>query len=247
MPQAYAGRGKTFPLFKKIMKEEKFTVEIISNRKETPEMHLIHLEKPSGFVYKPGQFIQVSIIGSTHSSNFSIASHPDDHHIELLINSGGVNACKVCALPVGSSLHISPPIGPGFPIEKLAGKTIYLVTHGSGISAFKALIEEMRKKRNQYGQIRLVYGVRTPEDFAFKKLLRDWMGSLEVYDIISKNPGDLKIWTGEIGHVQHVLQKLQPSPENAVCAISGSEKMETEVMEIFKNFGFAPEQILKNH
>jgi len=229
------------------MKEEYFNVEIISNQKETRGMHILRLEKPPGFNHIPGQFLLAWPPGSNHRGNFTIASHPDERHIELLINSGGHTACTICALPVGSSVNITAAQGPGFPVEKLTGKVIYMVTHGSGISAFKALIEELRKKRNRYGQIRLVYGVRTPGDFAFKKLIRDWMGSVEVYDIVSKNPGDLKLWTGETGHVQDVLRKLAPSPENAMALVVGSEKMEAEVTGLFEGFGFGPEQVLINH
>lgn len=210
-------------------------------------MHLIRLEKPEDYEHIPGQYIKVSIAGSNYFSYLAIASHPEESYIELLINLGGVNACKICALPVGSFLDISQALGPGFDVDRFTGKTIYLVTHGSGISAIKPLIEELRKNRHRFGQILLIYGVRTPADFAFKPLIRNWMGSIEVYDIISKDPRDLKIWTGEIGHVQHVVLKLKPNPENAVAVVIGGDEMETGVSEIFKSSGFAENQILKNH
>ncbi|MDH4263763.1 MAG: hypothetical protein OEV78_12025 [Spirochaetia bacterium] len=227
--------------------EEKYTVEILSNKKETKGMHLIRLAKPADFTHIPGQYIKVSVIDVDFFSYLTISSHPDENYIELLVNTGGFNACKICALPVGSSLHISPALGNGFSASKFTDKTIYLVTHGSGMSAIKPLIEELRKNRHHFGQISLIYGVRTPNDFPFKPLIRNWMGSVEVFDIISKDPHDLKAWTGEIGHVQHVLQKLQPKPDNAIAVIVGSDEMESEVTQMFKDFGFSTNQILKNH
>ena len=226
------------------MKKFAYTAEIIEIKKETPGLRLLHLEKPPAFSHIPGQYIQIGIPEENDSDFFALASHPDDRFLELLINAGNG---KICEKPVGSYLNISSPSGPGFPIHLFFGKTVYLVTHGSGISSIKPLIEEMRKNRHRFGQIRLIYGVRTPEDFAYKNLLRNWMGSVEVYDIISRDPDDLKIWSGETGHVQQILEKLQPVPDNAIVAVSGSPAMENEIIQIFQRFSYEKNQILQNH
>ena len=224
-----------------------FTCEIISNQKVTPGAHILYLKKPDDYRHTPGQYTQVSLPGYTYFTNLAIASHPDENNLELLISAVGVNAVKLCRLPPGALVNIASPIGSGFPMEKLTGKTVYLITHGSGISAIKPVIQEIRKNRNKFGPVRLLYGVRTPEDFPYPRLLRDWMGSLEIYDIISKNPAEVKIWSGETGYVQDILLKIQPDPENAIAAICGNQTMESQVRDILKNFGFSDSQILQNH
>ena len=229
------------------MAESEMFAEITWNKKETAELHLLRLTKPSGFHHLPGQYIEVSILESNHSSFFAVASHPSEPFIELLIKPSGENAKKICHMPTGSEIRISEPLGPGFPINSFQNKTIYLITHGTGISAIKPVIEELRKERNKYGPIRLIYGVRYPDDIPFKNLLREWMGSLEIYDIVSDDPGNLQVWSGETGHVQDVLMKIQPNPDNSVALVTGSEKMEHQILEMLKEFGFEPDSIFRNH
>lgn len=232
---------------KMITTENEYPVEILLNKKETANLWLFQTERPAAYSFIPGQYIKASLADSTFTTFLTIASHPDEAKLEFLINSNGKNAHEICSLAPGKHFKITSPLGNGFPVEKLNSKTIYLVSHGSGISAMKPLIMELRKNRNLYGPIRFIYGVRHYNDFPYKDLLQDWMGSLELYDIISRDPGNPALWNGESGHVQDVIKKIKPEPQNAVAVISGSEAMEKDVAEIFKGFGFSAEQILKNH
>ena len=69
------------------------------------------------------------------------------------------------------------------------------------------------------------------------------MGALEVYDIISSNIQDLSKWTGEVGYVQDILNKIRPQPENSVVFLAGSEKMVMEIIQLLKDLQFSDDQI----
>ncbi|MDH4199850.1 MAG: hypothetical protein OEV66_05645 [Spirochaetia bacterium] len=221
--------------------------EVISIRKETNSLNCIQMTKPRDFSHVPGQYLQIFSQNGGGGKHLAIASHPDENFLEFLINTRDANFHDLCLLPVGSAVEISHALGQGFSALKFTGKTVYLVSHGSGISAMKPFIQELRKNRNLYGSIRFIYGVRTHLDFPYRNLLRDWMGSIELYDIISQNPDDMSLWTGETGRVQDVLAKIKPSPENSIAAIVGSPNMEKDIISMLTGFGFKPEQILLNH
>lgn len=227
--------------------EIKYQIEILENRKVAGSLHLIRLQKPQDFSYIPGQYIYINLADHEgKGSFFALSCHPDEKELELLIKDQGHIAADLSRSGPGVKVDISEPIGPGFAPEKLHGKTLYMITHGSGLSAIKPVIEEIRKNRNQYGPSRLLYGVKTVSDFPFKDTLRDWMGSIEVYDIISTPTTDKNIWNGEIGYVQDILKKISPSPKEAIALVVGSKQMFTEVSEILRGFGFTDEQILTN-
>ena len=220
--------------------------EILENRRATRKMHTIRLTKPDGFNHVVGQYIKITLEDGAQGV-FTIASHPDVPSIELLISKSGGTAEKVCRLAPGDCVQISEPAGPGFVSENFLHKTIYLIAHGSGISAIKPLVEELRKKRNLYGPIRLLYGVRTVEDFPYPELFKQWMGSVEYYDIISEKPEKMSLYNGEIGHVQDILTNIKPEPENAVAIISGSPEFEKEIRDILIAHSFSNEQIIRNY
>jgi len=224
-----------------------FTIEGIENKKLTPSLHLITFEKPADFNYIPGQYVEFSFQGEENQIPLAISNHPEDDHLEFIIKKSGDLATRVCTTGPGVPFQISEPKGPGFPPEKLQHKTIYLITHGSGISAIKPVIEEIRKKRENYGPVRFLYGVKSPDEIPFKNLFRDWMGSIELYDIISDKIEDKKLWNGEQGYVQDLVKKIKPEPDNAVAIVIGSNEMEKSVREILKEAGFSEEQILKNY
>ena len=232
-----------------MQKEIKYHITILENKKVAGELHQLRLTKPEGFSFIPGQYVYLSVEHDTQypeGSYFALSCHPDEKELELLIKNKGHMAKELSVAGPGIRVGISEPLGPGFDRANLQGKTVYMITHGSGLSALKPVIEEIRKHRNLYGPARLLYGVKNASDFPFKNTLRDWMGSIEVYDIISTPTSDKSIWNGEIGYVQDILKKIEPSPENAIALVVGSKQMFEEVGKILRDFGFQDEQILSN-
>ncbi len=222
---------------------------ILENKKISRELHLIQMLKPEGFEYECAQYIEYHPETTDETVKpiyLGISSHPEDKELEFIVHPKGGASSALCALGPGPAGSFSGAMGAGFPVEKLKSKTVYIIVHGSAISAACPVVEEIRKRRNHYKSARLIYGVKTPEDLPFPDRLRDWMGAIELYDIISEPVTDKKRWNGEVGHVQDILQKIEPSPEEAVALLAGTKEMVADVTGLLQKFGFQPEQILTN-
>lgn len=224
---------------------------ILENKKISRELHQVKLLKPEGFSHQISQYVEFSpedpeqekLINPVY---LGLSSHPDEPHLEFIVHNRGEATSKLCASGPGIGGYFSQPLGSGFAPELYRSKTLYMVAHGSAISAIKPAVEEVRKNRSHYGPARLIYGAKSPEDLPFRETLRDWMGAVEVYDIVSEAITDKARWNGETGYVQDVIRKIEPSPENAVALLAGSPEMVKEVSSILETFGFAANQILTN-
>jgi len=220
-------------------------VEILENKKESSLLHYVKTSKPKEYSFINGQYISAHKEGF-EDTYFALASHPDDLYLEFLIKKSHHLAGEITSRGPGFQFNISSPQGPGFDHNKLKGQNILLITHGSGISAFLGLIKEIRNHRENYKSVLLLYGVRSPDEFPLKNTIREWMGSMEIYDIISQTPPDGQFWNGEIGHVQDILNKLNPKAEQTIALISGSDKMEQDVKKILSAMHFSANQIITN-
>jgi len=227
------------------MANTEITIEVLENKKACNSMHYLRTTKPENFSFLPGQYISAKT-ENEKNVYLALASHPTNNYLEFLINKANFAGSTLCRKVPGDTMSISEPIGPGFITDDLKGKTIYLITHGSGLSAIKPLIEEIRMARENYGSVRFLYGVRTKDDFPLPDLLHSWMGSIEYYDIISQDPKDKSIWNADVGYVQDILKRIAPKPDNSIAIVIGSKEFDNDIKEILNGFGFRDDQILDN-
>lgn len=145
---------------------------------------------PPPFVYQPGDCVSVFSSDGTCSRPYSFASAPQDPEMELLIRRipGGRVSDRLCGLPPGAQVDISPPFGwfrPQLPpnAPKIAfatgtGIAPFLSARRSGAPPPQQLFWGLRDERDAVGRdlfpgLRLCISPRRITECLNDVLLRD--------------------------------------------------------------------------
>jgi len=132
------------------------------------------LEKPAGFQFIPGQFIDLTILNSPETDSqgivrtFSLASAPYEE--DLLVTTRMRNSAfkrVLATLPLGSELKVKGPMG-SFTLHKSPAKAAVFLAGGIGITPFLSMLRQAAKERLPH-LLYLFYSNRRPEDAAFLK------------------------------------------------------------------------------
>ncbi len=214
--------------------------EIIDMDRESPNTYLISLEfleKDMELRYKPGQFVMVSVFGLGECP-ISIASSPTRRTLQLCIRRAGRITNGIMDSRIGDILGIRGPYGNGFPLEKMK-KDILIAGGGSGFATLRSLINYISDKREDFGEVAVVYGARTKQDLYFMQEYRNWqLDGIEV--AVTVDIGD-ESWKGNVGLVTNLIDELHIPPGSS--AICGPSVMINAVSKKLMERGFCQEDI----
>lgn len=133
----------------------------------------VNEEDAKAFSYKPGQFVAVSVFG-VGESPISICKSPTrPGPLELLIRKVGRVTNAIHKLRLGDVVGIRGPLGNGFPMEKMKGYDVVLIAGGLGIAPLMSVLQYVIDKREDYGDVILLYGVRSYQEALFRDMAVD--------------------------------------------------------------------------
>ena len=113
--------------------------KIVELRDLTPEtrlfqVKLIDAKAAAEFDYRPGQFCQISTLG-TGEVPISISSTPSRTGLlEFCIRKVGRSTSALHRLKPTDELGLRGPYGNGFPIERMQGRDVLIVAGGVGLA-----------------------------------------------------------------------------------------------------------------
>ncbi|MBE2267626.1 MAG: FAD/NAD(P)-binding protein [Anaerolinea sp.] len=200
---------------------------IVSVKQFTELEKWFQIELPSGFsiAHKPGQFVEVSVLGIGEAP-ISICSSParSNGSFELCVRRVGKLTNALHQMTVGSMIAVRGPFGHGFPIEKFRGKDIVFVAGGLGLAPLRSLITEVLDERGKYGRVMILYGARSPKDFLFADDLKAWgeRADVELHCTVDR---PAEGWEGNIGVITTLLPKIKFHARNTIAAIVGPPVM----------------------
>src|ERR1700693_3645746 len=168
-------------------------------------------EKPNDFVFKAGQYIDLTLSGSqpqlgpsdgmTHT--FSIASSPCDK--ELVVTTRMRNTVfkqAISVLPIGSRARIEGPMG-SFSLHKNTARPAVILAGGIGIAPFLSTVSYAKAEKLRH-PIVLFYANRYLEDAAFiDELLRLERAHprFRFVPTLTRTDKNYRGWKGESGHI----------------------------------------------
>lgn len=156
------------------------------------------------FIFKPGQFIQLSLPGFGEAP-FSICSSPKKkERFEILAQKVGSLTNKLFTLSPGDEIGIRGPLGNGFPLEEIRGKNISLISGGCGLAPMRSVILSLLPKADEYGKIKIFYGSKSQSSFYFNNEFKDWSKGAQLNLIVEEKDDS---WEGQTGYVSDLLKK----------------------------------------
>ncbi len=186
------------------------------------------------FHFAPGQFNMLYVYGV---GEVPISISGDPTQPKVLIHTTrevGTVTRAMRGLKVGSTIGVRGPYGASWPVDKITGNDVVLVTGGIGLAPLRPVIYYLLANREKYGNIVLLYGARTPEDILFRKDLEKWRSrfDFEAYLTVDRATGS---WKGNVGVVTQLIKRSPFDPLHCSALVCGPEiMMRFTVLELEK-------------
>lgn len=184
-------------------------LKILQNRPEVNNYFSLIFEKPTGFNFYPGQYLDIELEGQTKA--FTISSSPTEDFL-MISPKKGISKFKkrLRQLKIGDLIKSSHPAGT-FILDE-SSPAVFLAG-GVGITPFRSMIKYAVDQKLKT-QITLIYS-NSDDNFVFKKELENWQKHLPNLTIIYYN-------STEKGH----LTKLPPTTYHLpIYYLAGPPKM----------------------
>ncbi len=124
-------------------------------------------------------------------------------------------------LPAGAIVGLRGPYGRGWPIERLRGRDILMVTGGLGLAPMRPLIRALLADRGRYGRLTLLHGARQPVDLLFLSEYPEWE-RLGIELMVSVDRAD-QSWRGRVGVAASLFNRLSIDAARTTILTCGPE------------------------
>jgi NAD(P)H-flavin reductase len=194
--------------------------------------------------FVPGQVAVLRAGGE--QAYFAFSSAPEDTELEFLVKQGFGAGGAIYEMKEGDRIELLEIAGHGFALGEHKGKDLVFVAMGTGVAPLRSALRHVIKHAGEFGQLVVLYGARTPEDFCYTDEVDEWEGAgVELRRVISRPDGH--DWSGPTGYVQSLLDHVLPNLSSPVALICGSREMIEQTRLRLGQMGFAPEAILTNY
>ena len=206
-----------------------YEAEIIERIQESPNLFTLRLrftdpDVHTAYQFEPGQFNMLYLYG-VGEVPISIVSDPMDESIyDHTIRSVGRVTKGLSDLNKGDRIGVRGPYGRGWPMELAEQKDIVIVTGGLGCAPTVSVINYIMNRRERFGTVNIVQGVKHANDFIWKERYEQWRQASNTQVLLAADAGDA-IWPWHIGPVTGLFDQLEYDPENVMVMMCGPEGM----------------------
>jgi len=187
---------------------------------ENEKLFRFELEGKVNLDHNPGQFVMVSIFGYPEAP-ISICSSPTDRgFFDLTVRNVGLFTNKLHQLKKGDTVGIRGPFGRGFPIDNMFGHDVVIVAGGLGIVPLRSLIRYIMFNRNDFGNVQILLGCKTPKDLLFRDETKDWMKRAEIKFNCTVDKSDDE-WAGNVGLITTLIPGVDINPVRTYAVVVG--------------------------
>lgn len=220
---------------------ETFSATLVSSRPLAPGVREVTFERDDGkpVEFVAGQWVNMELaptVGELRRA-YSIASPPNGTgRFELAVTrvEGGPGSTRLHAMVPGDKVSVTGPQGIFYRKER--GPSLFVAT-GTGYTPLRSMLKDALAKGDD-SPMRLVFGVRTPEDRIYVEELEELQSkhpSFRAFFTLSRPPAEG--WGGKTGYVQtHVralYEELAPHGRTNVY-ICGLHRMVSAVRELLR-------------
>jgi NAD(P)H-flavin reductase len=204
-------------------------VEVIERIQESDSVFTLRLRFTdpavhAAYSFHPGQFNMVHLYG-VGEVPISIVSDPeDDHLLDHTIRAVGRVTRGLAALGVGDRLGVRGPFGRGWPLIEAQGSDVLVLTGGLGCAPSVSAINYILRRRERYGRLVIIQGVRHVDDLIWRDSYRRWAQSPDTTVLLAANeagPG----WPWHVGMVTELLDKASLDTAHTTAMMCGPEGM----------------------
>ena len=129
----------------------------------------------------------------------------------------------ISRLQIGDAMGVRGPYGSAWPLERLEGDDLCIVTGGIGLAPLRPVIYHILRNRERYGRVYLLYGARTPDDMLYTAEYEAWkQQGIQLFLTVDRaDPA----WKGNVGVVPMLFYHLRLDPKKTAVLTCGPEIM----------------------
>ncbi len=202
-------------------------LKVLDKRQETKNIFSLILEKPGGFRFYAGQYLDVEINGDTRA--FTISSSPVEDFLMITTRKGISQFKKALeSLKAGDMITTSHPAGT-FTLDET--EPAIFIAGGIGITPFRSMLKYAVDQKLST-PITLIYS-NSDNNFLFKKELNQWQKlypKLKIHYVVTDKDGRL------------TEDKLR-SIINSIYYLAGPPKMVDDFEKMLLNLRVDPTNI----
>ena len=220
---------------------------IVERTQESPTIFTLHLrfldpKHHNRFLFHPGQFNMLYLYG-VGEVPISIVSDPEKKEILThTIRAIGRVTKALQKLQPGDQVGVRGPYGRGWPLAQTKSKDIVVLTGGLGCAPAVSIIHYILARREQYGHLSILQGVKHSDDFIFRKQYELWQKSPHTQIHIAADEAGPQ-WPWAVGYVTDMIDKIHLDPESTIIMMCGPEVMMNVAVNIFKKRGISEDAI----
>jgi NAD(P)H-flavin reductase len=221
--------------------------EIVERIQEAPDIFTLRLsfsdsEVHNTYRFQPGQFNMLYLFGLGEVP-ISIVSDPEhDDLFDHTVRCVGRITKAMAGLKPGDRIGVRGPYGRGWPIDDARSRDVILITGGLGCAPVMSVIHYILNRRNQFGQLTIMQGVKKSDDLIWRKQYEQWaaLDNTRVLLAADVAQGD---WPWTTGPVTRLFDQAELHPENSITMMCGPEPMMIASADELIKRGFAEQDI----
>jgi NAD(P)H-flavin reductase len=221
--------------------------QIVERTQESSDIFTLRLRyrdtsRQSDTAFAPGQFHMIALHG-VGEVPISIVNDPQDaQHFDHTIRAVGRVTHGLDALRIGDWVGVRGPFGRGWPVAECEGRDLVLLTGGLGCAPLVSVIEYVTRRRENYGCLVILQGVKHRNDLIWRERYDAWarLPNTEVLlaaDVVEQDHGLFR------GTVVELFHRCDTDLTNSVAMLCGPEPMMLAAVGELRGQGLSDQEI----
>ena len=173
--------------------------------------------------FQPGQFNMIYLpgIGEVPISISSDPAAPET--LGHTIRYAGNVTRALSRFQAGDVVGLRGPYGSAWPLDRLHGQDLCIVTGGIGLAPLRPVIYAVMRRRADFGRVILLYGARTPADRLYTAEFEAWQDhDIQIHSTVDRAD---ERWRGQVGVVPMLFYHIRLDPHRTTVLTCGPEIM----------------------
>jgi NAD(P)H-flavin reductase len=174
--------------------------------------------------FAPGQFAMLYAFGIGEVP-ISVSGRDGAGGLVHTIRVVGAVTRALCSSRPGQMVGVRGPFGTPWPLPAPSGTDVIIVAGGLGLAPLRPVIRHALDHRGRYGDVWVLIGARSPGDLLYPDEYEQWrQGGLDVGVTVDR-PGPAGGWTGNVGVVTSLFDRMAVDPQRCAAYVCGPEVM----------------------
>ena len=227
-------------------------VEVVERIQEAPGLFTLRLrftdqKLQKDYRFEPGQFNMLYLYG-VGEVPISIVSDPgllesdDTPIIDHTVRAVGRVTHGMDKLRAGDRLGLRGPYGRGWPMADAEQHDVLVVTGGLGCAPVVSVINYITHRRERFGHVNIVQGVKHSNDFIWRERYERWRQMPDTQVLLAADAGDA-LWPWHIGRVTDLFDQLKFDRDRVMVMMCGPEGMMHVVVNHMQQAGVSDDRL----